>query len=286
MRTFQAADILRSHAKARPLAIETKSITNLRTDLAWHFWCRTIKKKSLAVFCKDAIDRLPRKFIPLLQSRDVKIAIDYLDKSLDGFDFSGIDVHIASSDKQAAFLNSLTIENKRVFEIFHLGDQRLYNKNKIKNQRKGIVYYGELQNTYIPEKLIKRIEIMPYNGSTTEQDLKKLCSYKFLYCIRDPKQNRAVSLFKPTTKIMNSIALLTPPIVSADMDGVINLLSSEYPFMAETSSDKDIDRILNLAANDEQAYIKAIEILKKCNKKYNPNTWTRAFLRMVEEIDV
>ena len=286
MRTFQAADILKSYSTAEPLAIETRQITNLRTGLAWHIWCRTIKNQSLAVFCKDAIDRLPRKMLPSLQNRDIKIAVDYIDKSLDGFEFSGIDIHIASSSKQAAFLKSLAIDNKKIFELFHLGDQRLYNKDQSKIQKKGIVYYGELQNTYIPEKLINLIEIMPYNGFTTEQDLQKLCSYKFLYCIRDPKQNRSVSLFKPTTKIMNSIALLTPPIVTLDMDGVINILGSEYPFMAKINSDEEIQRILNLAINDEQAYIKAVEILKQCKKKYNPNTWSNNFLSMVKKIDV
>ncbi len=212
--------------------------------------------------------------------------MDYIDKSLDGFNFSGIDIHIASSSKQTAFLNSLTIEKKEIFHLFHLGDLRIYDIKQNKIQKKGIVYYGELQNTYIPESLIDRVEIMPYNGITTEQDLLKLISYKFLYCVRDPKQNRAVSLFKPATKLMNAIALLTPPIVTSDMDGVTDLLGFEYPFMAKTNSDKDIQKILDLAANNEQAYLKAIEILQQCKRKYNPNTWGEKFISMLGDIDV
>ena len=282
MRAFQAAEILRSTAEHHRLTIHTKPITNLRTDIAWYVWLKTIKRHSLVVFCKDAIDRLPRQLISWLKNNDIKVAVDYVDKSLNGFDFYGIDIHIASSSKQAAFLKSLAIENLKVYELFHLGDLRLYEKNQKNNRSRGIVYYGELQNTYIPENLLKHIEIMPYNGRVSDADLEKLRLYKFLYCVRDPRQNRGISVFKPTTKIMNAIALLIPPIVTSDMDGVIDILGSSYPFMTRTTSDKDIERVLDLASSDEQAYTKAVDILRKCQARYNPSAWRKAFIDMLE----
>lgn len=277
MRTFQLHQILKDRCEEN-IEVLTLPISNLRLNLFWKFWITSFKSEDILIFCKDAIDRIPVKFLEKIQSTGATIAIDYIDKVMASVKYKSADIHIASSDRQYSFLNSIYFPDTKIVYLPHLGDLRLYKMKQPLDRNDKIFYLGELQNTYIPESFINHVDIVPYNGKVSTDTLKQIQNYKYQYCIRQPHQNTSIVAFKPLTKVMNSIAMSIPPIVSYDLDGITSLLGREYPFMIHSYEEREFNELLE-KLNDSALYQVAVTQMLHLIELYNPEKIAKIFFQ-------
>lgn len=261
MRVHQTHEMIRDHLNHAFQAL-TVPVSNLRFKLMWRLWEHQFAPNSLIIFCKYAIDRVPKQTIDNLKKKRATIALDYIDRDMSKI-YSFVDLHIASSNRQALFLKSCGIASDKVVFWEHAADYRI-EKFKIycESNNEKTFYLGEIYNAYIPSYILNKVDIINYRDSVTLDDLKNMSNYKFQYCIRPRIQNQNLSVIKPLTKIMNSIALSVPPIISRDMDEAVSILGPDYPFIVDTTVDSDFHRVFELMKSSRQAYKFAQNTLK------------------------
>lgn len=262
MRVFQTHEMICDHL-SHTFKASTTPVSNLRFGFLWRLWVNQFAPDSCIIFCKNAIDRVPKQQIYNLKKRGMLIALDYIDRDMSNI-YSFVDLHIASSHRQELFLRSLGFPKEKVVFWEHAADYRIQKYKFNCNQNNGKIFYlGELSNAYIPSELLSEIDVISYSDSISLNDLRRISTYKFQYCIRPRIQNQNLSVIKPLTKVMNSIALSIPPIISNDMDEAVGILGRDYPFIINTNDKHDFYRILSLAKSSHQAYKNARNIIKK-----------------------
>lgn len=268
--------------------VKVKWVTNFRSNIIWLIWCLNFKRRSLLIFNKNAIDRVPPPIIKFLrEKRSIKIAIDYVDRSIEGICFDHYDLHIASSFRQYYFFKEMNIKKNSVLFFPHAPDIRIrscpistINEPTVKQ----IFYYGESTNIYIPQEFLGYVDILNFDGSIDPSIFSYLGKYKFQYCIRDPLQNRSFNLFKPATKIANSLALGIPPIVSWDQDGVNEILGKDYPFIIKNYDAESFKEIFTKVSHDQKSYKQALMITKEAATRYNCRNLAINFERSIFDI--
>lgn len=251
MRVFQMKEILE---KKFP-KIDTIGIYSTKPKFLQILWFLKIRNKSIIIFNKDAIDRTSLKVIDALRKRGIKIGLDVLDKDMNYFEYQKIDFLIASSQRQFKYINSVvkTIDTKpSTFYIPHQADLRLRNlKADFLHGKKSkkIFYFGEHTNIYIPSKYLEYVTILPYRGKMGSSDINEMVNYQFQYCIRGPQQNASLYIFKPITKLINSLYLGALPIISFDMEDAVDILGKKYPFTLREYSEAGFQELFALLEN-------------------------------------
>ena len=272
MRVFQLKQLLDEYGK-NDFLVTLVPISNLRHPFFWNLWIRKFEKNSALIFCKNAIDRMPLKLLIELQSRGVTIALDYVDRIVDGIDIDLIDVHIASCQRQFEFLNRLNVKGKKLL-LHHYGDLRIFKKKPINQKKIDKSYYlGEIQNLFLPEEFLSKIDIFKYNGILTNEMIDSAAKYKFQYCVRPKLQNESLNYFKPPTKIMNSIALGNLPIISADQSDAIQILGKDYPFVILKHNAEELSRVFDIMMNDHDTVQREVKRLEALRMNYLPNNF-------------
>ena len=266
----------------------TLSKLGIRTDLIPIFefrnryvellWCSRLEPGSVAVFIKDAMTRLTKNGRGRLAKKNISVMFDVLDLDINRFDYEGIDTIITSSSRQYKYFNSLKQTNRlNLLHVMHQPDIRLEENENIKKTRK-ICYYGEHMNIYLPTEYLSKVDILNYTGKMENEDIKNLSQYEFNYCIRGPQQNTSLFIFKPITKIMNSIQLNSLPIISFDMDDAVELLGKEYPFILSSYSKKGFSDLFK-KTNSTDHINKGMMIIKKLRKETSSNFISKDFLK-------
>ena len=251
MRVFQMQELLRK----KFTNISTIGIYSTKPKFLQILWFLKVKKDSILIFNKDAIDRVNLKTIDILRKKGVKVGIDILDKDMNYFDYQKVDFLFASSQRQFRYLNSVvnTIDPEpSVFYIPHQADIRLNNLKQnfmSENKPKEIFYFGEHTNIYVPSKFLEHITILPYRGIMGPSDIDEMKRYQFQYCIRGPQQNTSLYIFKPITKLINSLYLGAMPIISFDMEDAVEILGPKYPFTLREYSDAGFQELFALLEN-------------------------------------
>lgn len=231
MRVFQTQQLLQQFSKNK-YRLHTLPISSYRADIFERFMIRKYRKKSVNIFCKNAIDRISLSTRRWLHEGDNVICVDYLDKDMSCFDFSYIDLHIASSNTQFKFLQSMAnTTDSKVCHVPHQADLRLLTRRKKETSSGKIYYFGEARNLYCPPEYLDRIELLPYIGKMSDGDIEKLETYQFQWCVRDPRQNRDLAVIKPITKVENAISLRQNPIIGFDQTDAIEIMGEEYPYI-------------------------------------------------------
>ena len=180
MRVFQMQELLRK----KFTNISIIGIYSTKPQFLQILWFLKVKKDSILIFNKDAIDRVNLKTIDILRKKGVKVGIDILDKDMNYFDYQKIDFLIASSQRQFRYLKSVveTIEsNPKAFYIPHQADIRLKNSKlnfKSKKKSKKIFYFGEHTNIYVPSKYLEKLTILPYQGRMDQSDIIEMNIYR------------------------------------------------------------------------------------------------------------
>ncbi len=266
MRVFQLKEMLEN----KFLKVDTIGIYSAKPQFLQILWFLKIKDKSIIIFNKDAIDRVSLKFIDALRKKGLKVGIDVLDKDMNYFDYRKIDFLIASSQRQFRYLSSVvkTINsNPSIYYIPHQADIRL-NKFKpdfaFEKKSKKTFYFGEHTNIYIPSKYLEHITVLPYRGKMGSSDINEMRQYQFQYCIRGPQQNTSLYIFKPITKLINSLYLGALPIISFDMEDAVDILGTKYPFTLREYSEAGFHELFGLVKNVDTDMIMQS---KKCMDK-------------------
>lgn len=233
MRCFQLTKILNCYSRDN-CEFLVAPISTLPIKQFWLAWIYKFPPGSVLIFCKNAIDRLPVQYRHVFKERGLVLGVDYVDRDMTSFNFSEISLHISSSMRQNRFLKSILKEKTKIIHLEHFADVAAYElpRRKIDQHNGRIFYLGEPNNVYLPSRFIGQVDILQYDYKIPI-DLKGMSRYKFQYCIREPQQNRNLHTFKPSTKIMNSVALRVPAIISHDMEDAIELLGVNYPYILD-----------------------------------------------------
>lgn len=264
MRVFQLKQIIESYG-TKKIEIHDIEVSNLRLEVFWKIWSKKIRKGSILIFCKYAIDRIPASILAKLKSeRGCIISVDYIDRSLRNFDLSIVDIHIASCTSQFNYLNTFETEKSKVILLPHQADNRL-NTILETHKTKKICYLGENANLFIPIKHIQNISSIPYNGRVTIDTLRVLSKFRFHYCIRPSHQITDMNCFKPPTKVMNAIALNAVPLISIDQTDAVDILGEDFPFILRDLTEKGFDDIFKKINYDQDLYDTSIEIIRAKN---------------------
>ena len=289
MRVFQMKDLLQS----KGFCINTIGIYASKILLPHYYWSYSIKRNSIIIFNKDAIDRAPKNILKLLRKRNIKIGLDALDKDLNRFDYDKVDFLIASSNRQYHFFKNI-IKSKnpeiKVLELPHQADLGLKTDHidpdfTIRKNKK-IFYFGEHTNIYIPTKYLDKIDILPYDGNMNNSEINLMKDYEFQYCIRGPQQNTSLYIFKPITKIVNSYYLGALPIISFDMEDAVKALGIDYPFTLQSYSEDGFASLferIKLRSDDDINI--AIKGLKNLEKSHGFDAVCNSFSRVIRKID-
>ena len=266
MRVFQMKEML----EKKFLKIETIGIYSVKLQFLQIFWFIKVKNKSILIFNKDAIDRASLKVINSLRKRGIKVGIDVLDKDMNYFDYRKIDFLIASSQRQFRYLNSVVktvSSNPSVYYIPHQADIRLGNLQldfASEKKSKKIFYFGEHTNIYVPSKYLEHITILPYSGKMGSSDINEMTQYHFQYCIRGPQQNTSLYIFKPITKLINSLYLGALPIISFDMEDAVDILGPKYPLTLREYSEAGFQELFDLIRNaDDDTLVQSMKCMEK-----------------------
>ncbi len=233
MRVSQLRDTVNSYGSGST-SISTVGIKRFKHKILEKIWFHRLPHADLYIFCKDAIDRVSLSTLSAIRARGGKIACDYIDKDLSNFDFSKIDAHIASSNSQLSYLRK-HVPEEHIHLLLHQSDARLHDTNS-KAQLDRAFYFGEEDNIEILPTYESFIDQIPYTREMNESDIQTILKYKFQYCVRPQHQYLTTGIFKPATKVMNSIAMGIPPIVSSHMEEEISILGQNYPYI--TNLDK------------------------------------------------
>lgn len=271
MRVFQLEEFINDHLN-HLIDVQNVAVSNLRSNLLWNVWRLQFKSNSWIVLCKYAINRMPEEQLHALKKRNIKIAVDYIDRDMTGVP-DCVDLHIASSHKQRDFLLSSGICSDKVVLLEHAADYRIFKYITPKKHNDKIFYLGEYQNAFIPMNLIKSIDIISYKDRLDLSILECISYYKLQYCVRPSYQNQSISVIKPLTKIMNSIALSIPPIISCDMEEALEILGPSYPFTISLTDPNDFKRVWELARNSQHAFDEALAAIQNASLSRSITTY-------------
>ena len=287
MRVFQMKEMLQKTF----LKIDTIGIYSAKLQFLQIFWFIKVKNKSILIFNKDAIDRVSLKVINLLRKKGIKVGIDVLDKDMNYFNYRKIDFLIASSQRQFRYLNSVvkTINSEpSVFYIPHQADIRLGNlKLDFASEKKSkkIFYFGEHTNIYVPSKYLEHITILPYGGKMGSSDINEMAQYQFQYCIRGPQQNTSLYIFKPITKLINSLYLGALPIISFDMEDAVDIIGPEYPLTLRDYSDAGFQELFELINSiDDSTLAQAIKCMDKLQSVHGFKAVQKSFTNSISSL--
>ena len=288
MRVFQLKDMIAS----KNIDVKIKGIHSSKISLYHYYWLAFIKRSSILIFNKDAIDRAPIKMLSLLRSKNIKVALDVLDKDLNRFNYNKIDYLIASSNRQYEYLKNVVRSSNLQIEVLYIPHQADLRLKKIgtkptfyRRKNKKVFYFGEHTNLYCPTEYLGEINIIPYNGIMADEEIQEIRNYNFQYCIRGPQQNTSLYIFKPITKIINSYYLSSLPIISFDMDDAVKVLGADYPFTLQSYSDEGFRSLFECINNPTDADIKkAKESMKKLNEHCGFDAVTDYFTTAIRTI--
>ena len=287
MRVFQMKEILENKFPK----INTIGIYSAKPQFLQVLWFLKIKKKSIIIFNKDAIDRVSLKTVDALRKKGIKVGIDVLDKDMNYFDYRKIDFLVASSQRQFRYLNSVVksiSSNPSVYYIPHQADIRLSNlKPEFMSgeKHKKIFYFGEHTNIYIPSKYLEQITILPYRGTMASSDIYEMMNYQFQYCIRGPQQNSSLYIFKPITKLINSLYLGALPIISFDMEDAVDIIGPEYPLTLREYSDAGFQELFELINSiDDSTLAQAIKCMDKLQSVHGFKAVQKSFTNSISSL--
>ena len=244
-------------------------------------WCSRLEPGSVAIFVKDAMTRLTKRGRDQLAKKNIAVMFDVLDLDINRYDYEGINTVITSSRRQNTYFNSLTQKNKiNLLHVMHQPDARLEETKHIRKTKK-VCYYGEHTNIYLPTEHLNKVDILNYTGTMTHEDIEILKKYEFNYCIRGPQQNTSLYIFKPITKIMNSIQLNSLPIISFDMDDAVQLLGKTYPFILTSYSKRSFDNLFKKIYSADDI-IRGLKIIRKLKDETSATIIAKNFIKDIE----
>lgn len=292
MRVFQFMELLREKERERKIELDSVGIYTPKIKLYEYLWTNKLPKNSIAIFNKDAINRASSLAIRLLRKKNIKIGLDAIDKDMMRFDYNKVDFLIASSYRQYIYFSNLkkNLSHKiDVFYIPHQADIRLkkYNPTQIllAKKEKSIFYFGEHNNIYLPAKFLNRVDIIDYSGTMDEREIKIINKYKFQYCIRGPQQNTSLYIFKPITKIINSLYLGSFPVISFDMDDALHALGESYPFVLKEYSEKGFQDLFQVLEAPPAEYLeKALICMARLESHLGYESIIESFYKAIEDI--
>ena len=288
MRVFQMKEILENKFPK----IDTIGIYSTKPQFLQVLWFLKTKNKSIIIFNKDAIDRVSLKVVDALRKKGIKVGIDVLDKDMNYFDYRRIDFLIASSQRQFRYLNSViktVSSNPSVYYIPHQADIRLSNlKPEFMSgeKNKKIFYFGEHTNIYIPSKYLEQITILPYRGTMASSDIHEMTQYQFQYCIRGPQQNTSLYIFKPITKLINSLYLGALPIISFDMEDAVDILGKKYPLTLREYSEAGFQELFELIRNaDDETLVQSMKCMEKLRSVHGFKAVEKSFTHCISSLN-
>jgi len=275
MRVSQLRDTVNSYGSGST-KISTVGIKRFKHRILEKIWFHKLPHADLYIFCKDAIDRVSLLTLSAIRARGGKIACDYIDKDLSNFDFSKIDAHIASSNRQLSYLRK-HVPEEHIHLLLHQSDARLHDtEGKAKLQR--AFYFGEEDNLEILPTYESFIDQISYKREMNESDIQTILNYKFQYCVRPQHQHLTTGIFKPATKVMNSIAMGIPPVISSNMQEEISILGKNYPYIINQDQSAEGDKITleNIIA-DQHMYDSAKNQILQLQSKFSRELFASNF---------
>lgn len=282
MRVSQLVQLVNEFG-TQSLDLKSVPINSFRLPIIERGWVRVQPSNCILVFCKDAIDRISPEGCDLLRERGSKVVADYIDKNISSLDFSKIDAHIASSHRQFAYLKAQQLPRGSVHLFLHQYDLRLWGRSPVKKHSNAF-YFGESKNLAKTSDLKDAVTSIPYRGVMTEQVIEEMLSYKYQYCVRPEQQADHNGVFKPATKVMNSIAMGIPPIVSRNMREEMRLLEEDYPLVLENLRSLGEQPNWSGCLASDELYMRAMEKVDALKRAFEPQKLAMAFEKMCHQI--
>lgn len=278
MRALQMRRIVDAFGSGR-VKTGLMTISNMRLEAVERAWCATRPRDAVYVFCKDAIDKLSPGARALLSERTRGVAVDYIDKDLDGFDFTAIDGHIASSARQFDYLAGHAAPGSQAHLLPHQADLRLATLRPVQEPSWRPVYFGEPDNLFIPGHLRERVDVYPYERKLDASDIAAISRHPWQYGVRPSGQNSAATVFKPATKIVNAAFFRAPPVVGRDADDALTLLGADYPYLVDTTAPESFDCVFDAIQSGTQSpeYARALDRLAHIRETHGFSQTARCF---------
>ena len=276
MRARQAVEIVNS-ASRNTYKAKCLKISSLPLQRLQNLWAMQIPNGSLCVFVKDSIRRANPQTLEALRARGVVVAADYVDTDFAALRHLPIDVEIASSNIQFERLEYERRNKKtKIILCDHQADiDLLINPGDFFTDQKinEAIYWGELENIDPNHKIHVKLKTFQ-SAYLDDKTLVALRSHKYHYCVRPASQYDNKLTSKPITKIYNSLAAGSIPIISKDDREALKILGERYYWTVE-----NINK--NGMINDRAKEKNEIEKLEKIKNKYNFKETQRRYIRMI-----
>lgn len=232
------------------------------TNFASGFWnfdrWLPFQRPAIFILLKFAAYGLSPEQVWRLKEKAIAVGVDHIDGDLSQIDLAPFDFHISTSIAGKRALDQLLSDPKtnapsHVFAaVLHQSpDSRLEKLNFPRLEGMSAVYVGLRKNSFIPENLERDIdvfEVLRYAEMGTI--LPELPKYNLHFAVRPDARPELKREYKPFTKGMIAAACHANVIVNKDVDDVIDLLTTDYPYLVPSNDPAAVERVFRQAEND------------------------------------
>ncbi|WP_341863000.1 hypothetical protein [Gymnodinialimonas sp. 57CJ19] len=243
MRARQLARIMSAHSSDALQVISRSVITHNRA----------LRALSISALPNDVVFMVPKQVLwywteadfEKLHAKARAVIVDYVDSNIDAMHACGIDVHLSTSfvgeqalTKWIAQTNASGVART----LLHNVDERLQRlppKNNAASLE--ILYVGSPRSTHLPDAARTKMRVL--EGGTPKEFAAArmaLTQANAHFCVRPDPSHLLSRKYKPFTKGFTAAWCGASMLVNRSVDDAELLLGSDYPFMIDTPSDKDI----------------------------------------------
>ena len=249
MRCFQLHDLARRHLGDQ-YDFGVLPLPGFRNQAAEMRWVERQPAGTTYLFVKNAIDGLSREALLRLQSNARAICLDYVDRPLDDWIPTGVDLHLACSItglerlREAMRAGHITGSTDL---LLHHADPRLaalpHRHHRL--PRMQAVYFGRPENGFLPARIAQRLTVLKATSNTRfRANAGRLVDFNLHYCVRGDSSPSP----KPFTKGFTAAACGANVVVSATVDDVWHFLDADYPYLAPSDDEGVVHDVLDHAA--------------------------------------
>ena len=288
MRCFQLHDLVRRHLGGDydfgmlPLPAFCDRAAEMR-------WVGGQPAGTTYVFVKKAIDGLGRESLLALRDRARAICLDYVDRALDDWISAGVDVHVACSVTGLERLREAQRAGHiagRTHLLLHHADPRLaaLRHRHHRLARPQAVYFGRLENCYLPPSIAPRLTVLPAtNTATFTANVRRLVDFNLHYCVRGNQPRGA----KPFTKGFTAAACGANVVASAADEEARHFLDADYPYLAAREDEGAVGDVLDHVARTygTATWRRGLEAMGAIRERIAPARLAGDFAALLRELD-
>lgn len=215
-------------------------------------------QNNAVVVLSNSLSRLMTdEHLERLRVRARAVGVDYKDDDLSQYDLSRFDFHVAISHAGKRALDTLlakpTAENGSGFAeiLLQPPDDRLAALPAAQNDRFSAVYVGSPQNSLIPPDLKDSITTLRVvYGKDMHVAIPHLPRHNLHYAVRAVGGEALARVYKPFVKGYTAAACGANVIVNRDVDDVLDLLPSDYPYLVDSMDESAVAEVFRRAKED------------------------------------